>query len=76
MVGSRHYVEQLSQAEKDKIALYINLDMLASPNYIIGIHDADNSGGQNSGIPAPAGSNTLERLSQVRSLHFVLRTWF
>ncbi|TFK96809.1 hypothetical protein BDV98DRAFT_651590 [Pterulicium gracile] len=64
LVGSRHYVEQLSQAEKDKIALYINLDMLASPNYIIGIHDADNSGGQNSGIPAPAGSNTLERLSQ------------
>ncbi|TFK96443.1 hypothetical protein BDV98DRAFT_608279 [Pterulicium gracile] len=64
LIGSRYYVEQLSQAEKDKIALYINLDMIASPNYIIGIHDADNSGGQNSGVPAPAGSNTLEALTQ------------
>ncbi|KAF8756250.1 peptidase M28 family [Rhizoctonia solani] len=41
--GSQYYVDSLSDAEKKKIALYINLDMTASPNYLYGIHDGDNS---------------------------------
>jgi aminopeptidase S len=32
MDGSTHYVETLSRADRRKIALYLNLDMVASPN--------------------------------------------
>src|SRR4051794_23973106 len=30
--GSDYYVQSLSAAERDQLALYLNLDMLASPN--------------------------------------------
>ncbi|KAG8680962.1 Leucyl aminopeptidase yscIV, partial [Ceratobasidium sp. 395] len=63
LIGSQYYVDSLSAAEKAKIALYINLDMTASPNYIYGIHDGDNSSGSNS-IPSPPGSAALEKLFQ------------
>jgi Zn-dependent M28 family amino/carboxypeptidase len=33
LVGSRHYVESLSEQERRDIALYINLDMVGSPNF-------------------------------------------
>ncbi|KAJ6562767.1 hypothetical protein DFH09DRAFT_489486 [Mycena vulgaris] len=45
-LGSQYYVEQLPQSERDKITAYINIDMSASPNYILAIQDNDNSGGQ------------------------------
>jgi aminopeptidase S len=32
LIGSRYYVGSLSQAEKDRIELYLNFDMIASPN--------------------------------------------
>ena len=32
MVGSTYYVDTLSRADRDDILLYLNLDMLASPN--------------------------------------------
>ncbi|KAF8603993.1 Zn-dependent exopeptidase [Ceratobasidium sp. AG-I] len=63
LVGSQYYVDSLSDAEKAKIALYINLDMTASPNYIYGIHDGDGSSGSNSVTPPP-GSAALEKLFQ------------
>ncbi|KAG9124637.1 hypothetical protein FRC07_010832 [Ceratobasidium sp. 392] len=63
LIGSQYYVDSLSAAEKAKIALYINLDMTASPNYIYGIHDGDNSSGSNS-VPSPPGSAALEKLFQ------------
>jgi Zn-dependent M28 family amino/carboxypeptidase len=34
LVGSRHHVEALSEAERRNIALYINLDMVGSPNFV------------------------------------------
>ncbi len=34
LLGSRAYVNGLSQAERDRIALYLNFDMIGSPNYI------------------------------------------
>ncbi|CAE6354650.1 unnamed protein product [Rhizoctonia solani] len=61
--GSQYYVDSLSDAEKKKIALYINLDMTASPNYLYGIHDGDNSAGSNNVTPPP-GSAALEKLFQ------------
>ena len=43
LVGSTDYVEGLSQAERDRIALYLNFDMVGSPNYFFGVYDADQS---------------------------------
>ncbi|KEP49039.1 aminopeptidase Y [Rhizoctonia solani 123E] len=63
LIGSQYYVDSLSEAEKKKIALYINLDMTASPNYLYGIHDGDGSSGSNSVTPPP-GSAALEKLFQ------------
>ena len=40
LVGSTNYVNGLSQAEKDRIALYLNFDMVGSPNYIFMTYDA------------------------------------
>ncbi|KAF8603992.1 aminopeptidase Y [Ceratobasidium sp. AG-I] len=63
LIGSQYYVNALSEAEKAKIALYINLDMTASPNYIYGILDGDDSSGSNIQT-TPPGSAALERLFQ------------
>ena len=59
LIGSRAYVAGLSQSEKDKIALYLNFDMVGSPNHIFFVYDGDNS--DNVGAPAsPAGSTQIE----------------
>jgi Zn-dependent M28 family amino/carboxypeptidase len=59
LVGSTAYVTGLSQAEKDRITLYLNFDMVGSPNYVFFIYDGDNSDGV--GAPAgPAGSAQVE----------------
>lgn len=60
LLGSDQYVEQLSQAERDKIRLYLNFDMVASPNYGNFLYDGDDSDG--TGAPAgPAGSDAIEK---------------
>ncbi|MCW2131477.1 M20/M25/M40 family metallo-hydrolase [Arthrobacter sp. VKM Ac-2550] len=44
--GSKHYVEDLAaddDGELDNIAAYLNFDMVASPNYVIGVYDARES---------------------------------
>ena len=43
LLGSTHYVSQLSQAQKDAIALNLNFDMIGSPNYVRFVYDGDNS---------------------------------
>lgn len=46
LVGSTHYVSDLVEndpAALDRIATYLNFDMIGSPNYIIGTYDADES---------------------------------
>ena len=59
LIGSTAYVNDLSQAERDKITLYLNFDMVGSPNYVFFIYDGDNSDGV--GFPAgPAGSPAIE----------------
>jgi Zn-dependent M28 family amino/carboxypeptidase len=59
LVGSADYVAGLSQAERDRIALYMNYDMVGSPNYIFMVYDADEST-----FPAPVtippGSTAIE----------------
>jgi len=34
LVGSTHYVSELSDAERNRITAYLNFDMVASPNYM------------------------------------------
>ena len=60
LIGSTQYVAGLSQAERDQIALYLNFDMVGSPNYVFFIYDGDNSDGV--GFPAgPGGSAEIEK---------------
>ena len=60
LVGSEYYVEQLSDDEIGDIALYLNFDMIASPNYMFGIYDGDNSGGTAPVGFIPPGSAEIE----------------
>jgi Zn-dependent M28 family amino/carboxypeptidase len=63
LIGSEEYVAELSQEEKDRIALYLNFDMVASPNYIFMVYDGDESGwAAPEGVPIPEGSVQIEDL--------------
>jgi Zn-dependent M28 family amino/carboxypeptidase len=63
LVGSHDYVDGLSQAERDRIALYMNYDMVGSPNYIFMVYDADESTFPAPvGVPIPPGSDAIEDL--------------
>jgi aminopeptidase S len=55
--GSKHYVETLSRAERSRITLYLNLDMVASPNvaYLV-----ESEGGCDEG--SPSGSTEVGRV--------------
>ena len=61
LLGSADYVAGLSQAERDRIAMYMNYDMVGSPNYIFMVYDADESTfPAPDGVPIPAGSEAIE----------------
>jgi Zn-dependent M28 family amino/carboxypeptidase len=63
LIGSEEYVAELSQEEKDRIALYLNFDMIASPNHIFMVYDGDESGwAAPEGVPIPEGSVQIEDL--------------
>jgi Zn-dependent M28 family amino/carboxypeptidase len=63
LLGSTDYVEGLSAAERDRIALYMNYDMVGSPNYIFMVYDADESSfPAPEGITIPEGSTAIEDL--------------
>ena len=59
LVGSHDYVDGLSDAELDRIALYMNYDMVGSPNYIFMVYDADESTFE-APVVVPAGSAAIE----------------
>lgn len=59
LLGAAAYVESLAQEELDKIRLYLNFDMIASPNYVYSIYDGDGSA---FGITGPPGSAEAEKL--------------
>jgi aminopeptidase Y len=61
LVGSTYYVNNLSQAERDKITLYLNFDMVGSPNHVFFIYDGDNSDNEGAG-PGPTGSDKIEKV--------------
>jgi aminopeptidase Y len=55
--GSQYYVDNLSLAELSAIALYLDVHMIGSPNYVRFVLDGD---GSDSGSPGPAGSGAIE----------------
>ncbi len=61
LVGSTAYVEELAtqEGELDRIATYLNFDMVGSPNYVIGVYDADQST-YPAPVEVPAGSVETE----------------
>lgn len=59
LLGSTYYVSQLSEAERNKIRLNLNFDMIASPNYVYSIYDGDGSA---FGVSGPPGSAEAEKL--------------
>ncbi|MEV4172037.1 M28 family metallopeptidase [Nonomuraea sp. NPDC049709] len=60
LLGSDQYVESLSEAQRDRIRVYLNFDMVASPNYAYKLYDGDDS--DNVGSPAgPPGSAQIEQ---------------
>jgi Zn-dependent M28 family amino/carboxypeptidase len=59
LVGSTFYVNDLSQEEQDDITLYLNFDMVGSPNHVFFIYDGDDSDGVGAG-PGPEGSAQIE----------------
>jgi aminopeptidase Y len=60
LVGSTYYVNNLSAEERAKITLYLNFDMIGSPNHVFFIYDGDDSDGVGAG-PGPAGSAQIEK---------------
>ena len=63
LIGSTEYVAGLSMEEKARIGLYLNFDMIASPNYIFMVYDGDQSGfPAPAGVPIPPGSIEIEDL--------------
>ena len=61
LIGATRYVEGLSDGEKRRIAAYLNLDMVGSPNAAYFAYDGDNSDNVGAG-PGPEGSATIERV--------------
>lgn len=65
--GSQHYVDDLAahhRAKLKRIALYLNFDMIASPNYALMVYDGDGSASVDDpdAVPMPQGSAAIERL--------------
>jgi Zn-dependent M28 family amino/carboxypeptidase len=61
LVGSTFYVDSLSQEQQFDIALYLNFDMIASPNWARFLYDGDDSDATGTG-PGPFGSAQIEQL--------------
>jgi carboxypeptidase Q len=59
LLGSEYYTSHLSERELEKIRLYLNFDMIASPNYALMIYDGDGSAFNQTG---PDGSAQIEAL--------------
>lgn len=61
LIGSTAYVAGLSEEEQGQIELYLNFDMVGSPNYVFFIYDGDDS----DAIGAPAGPPGSAEIEEV-----------
>ncbi|MFJ8011574.1 M28 family metallopeptidase [Streptomyces sp. NPDC096339] len=60
LLGSEAYVDGLTEEQKKQIKLYLNFDMIASPNSAYFVYDGDDSDKTGAG-PGPEGSAQLEK---------------
>ncbi|WP_244255987.1 M28 family peptidase [Rathayibacter sp. VKM Ac-2760] len=60
LVGSYTYVDSLTEEDAGKIATYLNFDMVASPNYVVSVYDANESTYE-APVEVPAGSIATEK---------------
>ena len=63
LIGSEYYVQNLTFEEQLDIALYLNFDMIGSPNAGYFVFDGDDSDGVGAG-PGPYGSAQIEAAFQ------------
>ena len=61
LIGSTEYVESLTEEELADVALYLNFDMVGSPNFIRGVYDG-NETTPTPGVAVPEGSAQIEDL--------------
>lgn len=65
LLGAEHYVADLEEndpAALEAIALYLNFDMIGSPNFVRFVYDGDNSRyGTDVAMEGPAGSGAIEQ---------------
>ncbi len=59
LLGSQHYVASLTERQRRNIALNLNFDMIASPNYVRLVYDGDGSATPQAG---PNGSAAIEKV--------------
>lgn len=59
LIGSEKYVASLNEIQKNNIALYINVDMVGSPNHKLSVFDGD---GSKFGQKGPQGSDSIEQM--------------
>jgi Zn-dependent M28 family amino/carboxypeptidase len=59
LIGSQFYVDSLSKSAAKDVELYLNFDMIGSPNYARFVYDGDGSA---FGIKGPAGSAAIEEV--------------
>jgi Zn-dependent M28 family amino/carboxypeptidase len=59
LLGAEHYVSGLSARALKDIALNLNFDMVASPNFVRFVYDGDGSG---TGTKGPTGSGNIEQV--------------
>lgn len=57
LIGSQYYVDNLTKRELKNIALNLNFDMVASPNYVRFVYDGD---GSDTELAGPNGSANIE----------------
>jgi Zn-dependent M28 family amino/carboxypeptidase len=61
LLGSNHYVASLTPEQREDIGLYLNFDMVGSPNFARLIYDGDLSAfPAPQGVPVPEGSDQIE----------------
>ncbi len=59
LLGSEHYVANLTDAQRAKIYANLNFDMVGSPNYVRFVYDGDGSDTPDAG---PPGSDAIEEI--------------
>jgi aminopeptidase Y len=60
LVGSTRYLNKLDQEQRSRIALYLDVDMVGSPNPVYFVYDGDDSDATGAGA-GPSGSARIEK---------------